>query len=59
MAIIQSRDGKEIKLNDLKSSCKTYVASYKFPKELKFVKKIKRSPSGKRDYLWAKAQAIK
>lgn len=59
MAIIQSRDGKEIKLNDLKSSCKTYVASYKFPKELKFVKKIKRSPSGKPDYLWAKDQAIK
>ena len=59
MAIIQSRDGKEIKLNDLKNSCKTYVASYKFPKELKFVKKIKRSPSGKPDYLWAKDQAIK
>ncbi len=59
MAIIQSRDGKEIKLNDLQNSCKTYVASYKFPKELKFVKKIKRSPSGKPDYLWAKDQAIK
>ena len=59
MAIIQSRDGKEIKLNDLQNSCKTYVAGYKFPKELKFVKKIKRSPSGKPDYLWAKDQAIK
>ena len=58
-AIIQSRDGKKIKMNDLKTACKTYVASYKFPKELKFVKRIKRSPSGKPNYIWAKDQAIK
>ena len=58
-AVIQSRDGREINLKELKNYCKTYIASYKFPKEMRYVKGIKRSPSGKPDYVWAKDQVTK
>ena len=33
------------------------IASYKLPKALVFVDEMVRSPSGKADYRWAKAQA--
>jgi len=34
------------------------IASYKLPKALVFVDEMVRSPSGKADYRWAKAQAV-
>ena len=58
-AVIQSRDGREINLKELQNYCKTYIASYKFPKEMRYVKGIKRSPSGKPDYVLAKDQVTK
>jgi acyl-CoA synthetase (AMP-forming)/AMP-acid ligase II len=33
-----------------------HVARYKLPKDVLFLDAIQRSPSGKADYRWAKAQ---
>ena len=31
-----------------------YIARYKLPKQVVFVEKVQRSPSGKADYRWAR-----
>ena len=33
-----------------------HIARYKLPKEVVFCDRVQRSPSGKADYRWAKAQ---
>ena len=37
--------------------CAKHIARYKLPKAFLFTGEIARSPSGKADYRWAKAQA--
>jgi 3-oxocholest-4-en-26-oate---CoA ligase len=38
------------------SHASEHIARYKLPKHVLFLDKIQRSPSGKADYRWAKAQ---
>ena len=35
-----------------------HLARYKLPKEIVFCDRVQRSPSGKADYRWAKAQVV-
>ncbi|HSS08426.1 MAG TPA: AMP-binding protein, partial [Acidimicrobiales bacterium] len=39
--------------DELRAFCRTSLAGYKVPKEVLFVDKVLRSPSGKADYRWA------
>ena len=43
-------------LDDLADHCRTRLARYKAPRELRLVDEIGRTASGKADYRWAKAQ---
>ena len=56
VAIVQLRDGATATAADLLEECKKHVARYKLPKDFLFRDAIQRSPSGKADYRWARAQ---
>ncbi|MFE6738203.1 acyl-CoA synthetase [Streptomyces tubercidicus] len=57
-AVIQLRAGAaEPELADLQLHCRTRLAGYKIPRAVVFADHIRRSPSGKADYRWAKAVA--
>jgi fatty-acyl-CoA synthase len=53
-AIVQPRRGRSPELDDLGAHCRTKVAGYKVPRELRLVDQIGRTPAGKPDYRWAK-----
>jgi acyl-CoA synthetase (AMP-forming)/AMP-acid ligase II len=55
-AIVQPRPGRTATLEDVAAHCRTTIAGYKVPRELKVVDAIQRTPSGKADYRWAKEQ---
>ncbi|MFF2086851.1 acyl-CoA synthetase [Nocardia sp. NPDC058176] len=55
-AVVQCRGENRPTLADLKPVLTQEIASYKQPRSLWFVDEIKRSPAGKPDYRWAKAQ---
>jgi 3-oxocholest-4-en-26-oate---CoA ligase len=55
-AIVQPRPGRTATLEDVANHCRTTIAGYKVPRELKLVDAIQRTPSGKADYRWAKEQ---
>jgi 3-oxocholest-4-en-26-oate---CoA ligase len=55
-AIVQPRAGRTATLEDVANHCRTTIAGYKVPRELKVVDAIQRTPSGKADYRWAKQQ---
>ena len=57
-AVVQARDGATIDLEALQNHCRTKIAGYKIPRELRIVDSIQRSPSGKPDYRWAKRIAL-
>ena len=56
VAIVKFRDGMEAEEGSLLEECGRHIARYKLPKAFLFVSEIARSPSGKADYRWAKAQ---
>jgi acyl-CoA synthetase (AMP-forming)/AMP-acid ligase II len=56
-AIVQARAGKSLTLELLEAHCRTRIAGYKVPRQLKVVDEIARHPSGKPDYRWAAAVA--
>jgi len=56
-AIVQARSGRNLTLDLLDAHCRTRIAGYKVPRELKVVDEIARHPSGKPDYRWAAAVA--
>jgi acyl-CoA synthetase (AMP-forming)/AMP-acid ligase II len=56
-AIVQPRAGKMLTLDLLEAHCRTRIAGYKVPRQLKLVDEIARHPSGKPDYRWAAAVA--
>lgn len=59
-ALVQLRPGiGEPSLESLHEACKTHIARYKLPRRVYFVDSIKRAPSGKADYLWAKEEALR
>ena len=57
MAVVQPRPGRQPTLADLDAHCRAHVAGYKVPRDLHLVAEVRRSPSGKPDYPWAKALA--
>jgi fatty-acyl-CoA synthase len=56
-AIVQPRKGSMLTLELLEAHCRTRIAGYKVPRQLKVVDEIARHPSGKPDYRWAVAIA--
>ena len=58
VAIVQLRPGARATEADLSAECAKHIARYKLPKAYVYRDAIVRSPSGKADYRWAKAQAI-
>jgi acyl-CoA synthetase (AMP-forming)/AMP-acid ligase II len=57
-AVVEPREGHTITLNDLSEHCRTRIAGYKVPRQLRLIDKISRHPSGKPDYRWAKEMAM-
>jgi len=45
-----------ITLDALQAHCRGWLAGYKVPRALRVVDQIERSPAGKGDYVWARAQ---
>ena len=58
VAVVQLRDGADVTTDALEAEAERHVARYKLPKAYVFCERIQRSPSGKADYRWAKAQAL-
>ena len=59
VALVQPREGAAVTFDDLDAHVREHVAGYKAPRELLVVGNVVRSPSGKPDYRWAKATAIR
>jgi acyl-CoA synthetase (AMP-forming)/AMP-acid ligase II len=55
--VVQLAPGAEPDEEGLLAEAAGHVARYKLPKAFVFVDQVVRSPSGKADYRWAKAQA--
>ncbi len=58
VAVVAPRAGCRVDAEALRTRCRQWLAGYKVPRHVVVVGAIKRSPSGKADYLWAKALAI-
>ena len=58
VAIIQTKDGRRVTEESLLTECAKHIARYKLPKAFIFLDEILRSPNGKADYRWAKAQVV-
>ncbi|MBM3659836.1 MAG: acyl-CoA synthetase [Actinobacteria bacterium] len=56
-AVVQARPDTEPHLDAIQEECRKHIAGYKVPREIHYVDRIERSPSGKPDYRWAKAVA--
>ncbi|MFR0354690.1 acyl-CoA synthetase [Streptomyces sediminimaris] len=58
-AVVQLRAGApHPSLEDVQSYCRTHLAGYKIPRQLVITEDIRRSPSGKADYRWAREVAV-
>jgi len=56
VAVVRLRDGMQASEAELIEACGAHLARYKLPKAVVFRDEILRSPSGKADYRWARAQ---
>ncbi|MCA9773604.1 MAG: long-chain fatty acid--CoA ligase, partial [Myxococcales bacterium] len=56
-AVVATRAGKPLDVEDLTAHCRTKIAGYKVPRAVRFVAEVQRHPSGKPDYRWAKTEA--
>jgi len=52
-AVVQPRPGTTPDLDAIQEECRKHIAGYKLPREIHYVDKVERSPSGKPDYRWA------
>jgi len=57
VAIVQLADGQQADAESIIAEAARHIARYKLPKGIVFRDRVQRSPSGKADYRWAKAQA--
>ena len=57
VAIVRLGEGHDASADDLLAEAAHHIARFKLPKTIVFVPEIVRSPSGKADYRWARAQA--
>jgi 3-oxocholest-4-en-26-oate---CoA ligase len=58
VALVQLSGGKSATAEDIVSHAGTTIARYKLPKDVLFLDHIQRSPAGKADYRWARAQVV-
>jgi acyl-CoA synthetase (AMP-forming)/AMP-acid ligase II len=58
-AVVQARAGEQPSADDLVEFCGRHLARYKLPRTIVFVDEMVRSPSGKADYRWAQATALR
>ncbi|MDN3024245.1 acyl-CoA synthetase [Streptomyces sp. S.PB5] len=59
-AVVQLREGAvRPSLDDIQTHCRTQLAGYKIPRQLVIEESIRRSPSGKADYRWAREVAVR
>jgi fatty-acyl-CoA synthase len=56
VALVQLGDGVAATPEELSAHASGFIARFKLPKEYLFLTAIQRSPSGKADYRWARAQ---
>jgi fatty-acyl-CoA synthase len=56
VALVELSPGEKATADDIVTHAGQHVARYKLPKDVLFLDAIQRSPSGKADYRWAKAQ---
>ncbi|CAL9359244.1 acyl-CoA synthetase [Streptomyces sp. enrichment culture] len=57
-AVVQLREGAaRPSLADIQAHCRTHLAGYKVPRHLVITDAVRRSPSGKADYRWAREVA--
>ena len=57
--MVQLSDGAETTGESVVEHASAHVARFKLPKQVVFVERIQRSPSGKADYRWAAETAAK
>jgi 3-oxocholest-4-en-26-oate---CoA ligase len=57
-AVVRLRAGESPSEEALLAVARAHIAAYKLPKRFVFVAEIRRSPSGKADYRWAKEVAL-
>jgi 3-oxocholest-4-en-26-oate---CoA ligase len=57
VAVVQIADGADVGDDELLTSAAEHIARYKLPKAIVRVDAVRRSPSGKADYAWARAAA--
>ncbi len=58
VAIVQLAEGASVSEAELQAEAERHVARYKLPKAYVFRDELVRSPAGKADYRWARAQAV-
>ena len=58
VAIVQLAEGASVTDEELTTAAAAHVARYKLPKAYVYRDQLVRSPAGKADYRWAKAQAL-
>jgi len=56
VALVQLADGRRMDADGIIAEAARHIARYKLPKAIVFGDRLQRSPSGKADYRWAKAQ---
>ena len=59
VAVVQLAEGATADGASIVEHASAHIARYKLPKEVVFVERIQRSPSGKADYRWAAETAVK
>lgn len=57
-AVISTRNGVKLTLDDVKQEVRKHIADYKAPRRLHIADEIVRQPNGKPDYKWAKQYAL-
>ncbi len=57
VAVVEPTPGTKPSEDDLRTMARRSLAGYKVPKQVMFVDKVVRSPSGKADYRWAAEMA--
>jgi acyl-CoA synthetase (AMP-forming)/AMP-acid ligase II len=58
-AVVAATQGATLSTDELDALCRQRLAGYKVPRQWVFVDHVQRSPSGKADYAWAKAEAAR
>ncbi|HVX17045.1 MAG TPA: acyl-CoA synthetase [Acidimicrobiales bacterium] len=58
VALVQVHEGQTVTDDELLTEAAEHIARYKFPKQFIYLPQLVRSPAGKADYRWARAQAV-